>query len=393
MTNPLPSWAFHNPVRIRFGAGRLDDLAQLRDVERVLLVTTRGFTRRGITARVAELVGSQRLVVHDAVEPNPDLRDVEAIATELEGSEVSAIIALGGGSAMDTAKALSVSLGESGRGFSLRAHFEKKTPLPTSGALPIYAVPTTAGTGAEVTPFATIWERATETKHSLSGPSLFPHTAILDPELTLGLPEAETVASGLDALSQGLESIWNHNANPITIALATKTVRLALDALPRLLHEPRDIGLRTRMMEASLLSGLAISVTRTALAHSMSYPLTARYGLPHGVACSFMLPALLAYNASADDGRLARLATELGMEDWRELRDALRKLLLRVDMPKRLLAHLPNPADSFELVPQMLTPGRADNNLRAADHGNVREILDGAWRDLDLLGNRWHEHP
>ena len=378
------SWAFHNPVRIRFGPGRLKDLAGIEEGGRILLVTTPGFTRRGVTGRVAGLVGRDRLVVHDAVQPNPDLDDVEAIATRHRGSEVSAIVALGGGSAMDTAKALSVLMGKGGEGFSLRAHFERKAPLPSSAALPIYAVPTTAGTGAEVTPFATIWERATEKKHSLSGPSLFPHTAIVDPELTLGLPEAETIASGLDALSQGLESIWNKNANPITVGLATRTVALALDTLPRLLHAPGDVHLRARMMEASLLSGLAISVTRTALAHSMSYPLTARFGIPHGLACSFMLPALLEYNTAADDGRLARLANELGLADWKELRERLRDLLLRVDMPKRLRAYLPNPADSFELVPQMFTPGRADNNLRAVDAEAIGDILAKAWEDLEL---------
>lgn len=381
-TYPPAPWTFHNPVRIRFGAGRLDDLAQVEGVTRFLLVTTPGFTRRGVTARLERLVGKGRLVVHDAVEPNPDLSIVEATASSLTHNEVSAIIALGGGSAMDTAKALSVLLGEGGREFSLRAHLERGSPLPSGSPLPIYAVPTTAGTGAEVTPFATIWERATEKKHSLTGPSLFPHTAILDPLLTLGLPEEETVASGLDALSQGLESIWNHRANPMTIALATRTVRLAISALPRLVGQPNNLELRAQMMEASLLSGLAISVTRTALAHSMSYPLTARYGLPHGLACSFMLPTLLDFNTAADDGRLERLAKELGFANTGTLRARLQETLLALGMPARLLRYLPKPEESLSLAPQMFTPGRADNNLRPIEPGDITHILTASLCDL-----------
>lgn len=383
--NGAMAWAFHNPVRIVFGVGRLDDLARIEGVDRFLLVTTPGFTRRGVTARVESLVGKGKLVVHDTVEPNPDLDVVEATAAKLERSGVSAIIALGGGSAMDTAKALSVLLGERGGEFSLRAHLTRGIPLPAGDPLPLYAVPTTAGTGAEVTPFATVWERATEKKYSLTAPSLFPHTAILDPELTLGLPEQETVASGLDALSQGLESIWNHRANPITIALATRTVRLALSALPRLVREPNDVELRTQMMEASLLSGLAISVTRTALAHSMSYPLTARYGIPHGLACSFMLPALFEYNMVTDDGRLATLVEELSLKNWAELHRQLLELLLALGVPQRMREYLAEPADSLALVPQMFTPGRADNNLRAVEAADIADLLTSAFGGLGML--------
>lgn len=380
----MGGWGFHNPVRIIFGAGSFDELAKMVE-GRILLVTTPGFTRRGVTERVRGLIGEERLVVHDAVEPNPDLGVVEAAAHGLAGHGVSAIIALGGGSAMDTAKAFAVLLGEGGGEFSLRAHLERGAPLPSGRALPIYTIPTTAGTGAEVTPFATIWDRASEKKYSLAGPSVYPHTAILDPLLTLGLPEEETVASGLDALSQGLESIWNRRANPITIALATRAVRLALGALPRLVREPENVELRAEMLEASLLSGLAISVTRTALAHSISYPLTARYGIPHGLACSFTLPALLEYNVVTDDGRLADLAGQLGLAGWVELRRVLRELLLELGVAERLRRYLAEPAASLELVGEMYTPGRADNNLRAVGEREIAHILTLAWRDLGLM--------
>lgn len=378
------SWAFHNPVRIHFGAGRLASLAEIIGSGRFLLVTTPGFTRRGVTEEIGRIVGRDRLVIHDRVEPNPDLSVIEEVGTELGDAAIGGIIALGGGSAIDTGKALAVLLGVAAGSFSLRAHLEDGAPLPVGTPLPLFAIPTTAGTGAEVTPFATIWDRASELKYSLAGPQVFPHTAILDPLLTIGLPEGETVASGLDALSQGLESIWNRNANPITISLATHAVRLSLNTLASLVRSPGDPLLRERMMEASLFAGLAISVTRTALAHSMSYPLTARHGIPHGLACSFTLPALLEYNLAVDDGRLATLAEGLGFRDGLELRGALVELLVELGVAERLRSYLPEPEDALALVSKMFSPGRADNNIRSASAGDLTGILSASFGYLGI---------
>src|SRR5690606_14532428 len=136
------------------------------------------------------------------------------------------------------------------------------------------------------------------------GPGMFPAVALVDPDLTRSLPESETVSTGLDALSQGLEAWWNRNAGPVTDAFALRAARLALDTLEPLVADLGDPVLRTAMAEASLLAGLAISGTRTAVAHSISYPLTLRFGIPHGLACGFTLPVILEYN---DDGGHPRM--------------------------------------------------------------------------------------
>lgn len=296
--------------------------------------------------------------------------------------KVDRIVALGGGSAIDTGKALSVTLPGVGSDFSLRRHVVDGLPLPASGPLPLTAIPTTAGTGSEVTPFATIWDREREKKLSLTSPAIFPRMAVLDPDLTLGLPEDETVASGLDALSQGLESIWNRNANAVSLAVATRAVYLALNTLPRLVREPGSIELRSRMMEASLLAGIAISSTRTALAHSMSYPLTAVYGLPHGIACSFTLPALLDYNSKVDDGRFLQLIRALGLESVRALREVLIELLRDLRVGDRLRRYIPKLSDVVDLAPQMYTPGRADNNIRPVTDQLLTDVLTSSWNAL-----------
>ena len=146
------------------------------------------------------------------------------------------IVALGGGSMIDAAKVLAASGGD----FEIvRRHLVQKAPLDASAIVPIIAVPTTAGTGSEVTSWATVWDSANGSKYSLANPKLYPESAVLDPALTVGAPRGLTLATGLDALSHALESIWNVNGNPVSANYAVEAAREIIDTLPRLLEQPR----------------------------------------------------------------------------------------------------------------------------------------------------------
>jgi phosphonate metabolism-associated iron-containing alcohol dehydrogenase len=160
-------------------------------------------------------------------------------------------------------------------------------------ATPIIAVPTTAGTGSEVTCWGTVWDAAGGVKHSLALPNLYPEAAVIDPSLMLTKPRALTVSTGLDALSHALESIWNKNTNPISQQYAVAAAREIVEVLPVLVDDLANGTLRARMAQAALFAGLAFSNTKTAIAHSISYPLTLRYDVPHGIACSFTLPMII----------------------------------------------------------------------------------------------------
>jgi alcohol dehydrogenase len=242
-------------------------------------------------------------------------------------------------------------------------------------ALPLVAVPTTAGTGSEVTPFATVWDHQNKKKHSVTGDDLYAQTALLDPELTLGLPDEVTVSSGLDAISHAFESTWNRNATPVSLGFATASLQLSLKALPILHENPENLEQRAAMLQASTLAGMAISQTRTALAHSISYPLTAHFGLPHGIACSFTLPALLEFNAQADDGRLADLARALAASDVRTLAQQLTALFRVLGVDDLFRRHVGDRTRALDLISEMVTPGRADNNLREASARDISPIL------------------
>lgn len=366
------SWTLSTPVALHFGEGLFHRLGEIATGQRIMLVTSAGFTRRGLTAKVGALLGDRLIGVMDRVESNPGLIEMDAEAAALRSQRPDQMIAIGGGSVLDTAKVLTAVVGAPD-GWTLARHFAGDAPLREWPRPSLIAVPTTAGTGSEVTPFATVWDKVAAKKLSLAGPGLLPTLAVLDPELTLDLPEDVGVSTGLDALSQAIESIWSRKSNAVTEAWSLQALRLALPALPQIVADPRDLKARRAMMEASLLAGLAISQTRTALAHSISYPLTAHHGLPHGLACSFTLPAILEFNSQAKD--FGPVAQALGYGSVAALQAGLADLLTGLDLAGRVGRWVPNLCAMTALVGEMITPGRSDNNIRQADFDDLRAIL------------------
>ena len=285
-------WKYANPVSIAFGEGALGTLKDKIAGRRYCLLTYSDNPYFDELAdRVSREAGTPAITVRD-VEPNPSFnglrRNCDAFGKAASAPEV--IVALGGGSVIDTAKVLAAS----GADFSrVQAFLEGRAGPETLLRLPIIAIPTTAGTGSEVTSWATVWDTDAKKKYSLARPELYPEHAILDPSLTLRVPRALTMSTALDSLSHSLESIWNVNANPVSANHAVSAATEILEALPALLDRLDDLPLRTRIARASLMAGLAFSNTKTALAHSLSYYLTLHHGTVHGIACSFSLPAVM----------------------------------------------------------------------------------------------------
>jgi alcohol dehydrogenase len=375
------NWEYRNPTRVVVGPGASSELGA-RPLGRALLVTSSGATRRGLTERVTGLLDPGSVLVHDRVEPNPTVERLDASITALRGTPIDAIVAVGGGSVIDTAKILGLALATDDAG--VRDLVDGAMP---SGAepVPLVAVPTTAGTGSEVTPFATVWDARAVRKLSVADPRLFPTLALVDATLTLELGWEHTLSSGLDAYVQCLEAICNRNANPVTTAFAERGLAAIPPALRTLRREPGSSEARASMAEGALLSGLAISHTRTALAHSMSYPITAHFGVPHGIACALVLPAVLEFNLEADDGRLAAVARRAGLHDPGELLREVVALFRELGVAELAAPYLPGFDALDALADEMLTPARSDNNLRVAVEADVRALLE---RTDDLIGAR-----
>ena len=384
IVSPASQWEYSNPVRVLFGAGRLRELGTLVK-GRALLVTTQGATRRGLTRRVTDQIADTH--VYDRVQPNPTLADLDRVIAKWRGTPVDAIVALGGGSAIDVGKVLS--LGLVAADFTLGRLLEADHPWNATEPLPVVAVPTTAGTGSEVTPFATLWDGVAQRKLSVTTPRLHPRHALIDPELALTLPWEVTLATGLDAYSQCFEAICNRNATPVTTIFAERGIERVPSALRVLRTDPTSAQARSDMAEAALMSGLAISHTRTGLAHSISYPVTAHFGVPHGLACALALPAVLAFNAETDDGRLARIAREAGLEEPGAIVSDLLDLYDQLGVTDAIRPYMSGVGSLASLAPEMLTPGRADNNIRPVGVEDVLAIIAATerWFSGKLAGS------
>eukprot|EP00659_Diplonema_papillatum_P014512 gene14512-22213_t len=285
---------FHNPVDTRFGWGCLQELAALTEGQSVALVTFPEARGLGLVDRIQALLGERLVYVIEDVQPNPDVAQLRDTYERfwLQAGDCQVVVAVGGGSAIDTAKALIVGT-DSGDFDELLALLATGKPFAPARHKLLIAAPTTAGTGSEVTPWATIWDSASLKKYSLHLDCTWPTVAIIDPQLMLTVPAGVTVSTGLDALSHALESIWNVNANPVSDTFAISAIEDILECLPRLRRDLGNQELRSRMALAALKAGLAFSNTKTALAHSISYEMTLHHGLPHGIACSFTLPLVL----------------------------------------------------------------------------------------------------
>lgn len=376
--NPVPTrcWQFRNPVHVCFGAGSRAALPPLIKGQRILVVTTRRGRAQFLADPVLKTLANTNITWVDSVASNPGLVETQAEIDRLASQTFDQIIAFGGGSAMDVAKALSAALTPGLRTHDLAALIARPNDHLDRPLVPVHAVPTTAGTGAEVTPFATIWDHSNHKKFSLASPRLFPVTAVVDPELTYNMPELATFSTGLDAMNQAFESVWNRNRTPLTILMAARAIPLALEALPRLKSDLTDHKARALIAEASLLAGMCISQTRTALCHSISYPITAHFDMPHGLACTFSMSAIAqAVLADAPQG-LDDVARLSGQGDAAVLVGRLDAVLDTVGLSTLTARWLPEPRSALlDLCDEMVTPGRADNFVLPVDTNFLADII------------------
>jgi len=371
---PAKPWNFHNPVKVLFGDGCRAALAERLAGLRLLVVTT----RRGRAQFAADpRLGAIRadLTWVDSVSPNPGLAETQVEIDRLAGQPFDAVLAFGGGSAMDAAKALAAALTPSLACRDLATLIAQPGAHLTMPLLPIHAVATTSGTGAEVTPFATIWDHQRRKKLSLASPLLFPASAIVDPELTWGLPHEATISTSLDAMNQAFESVWNRNRSPLTVMMAARAIGLAMAAVPRLATDLDDHEARALIAEASLLAGLCISQTRTAVCHSISYPLTAHFGVPHGLACAATMAAVARRVLHAAPEGLAQVAALNGLPDAAALVDRLDRVLEAAGLRGLVGPALADRQALLDLRPEMFTPGRADNFVLPVDADFLAGVL------------------
>lgn len=369
----MSSWQYYNPVSIQFGWGALSEISKIIRGGRCFLLTTPGFVRRGVTERVRKLVSSQ-LEIDASISEYPSFESLRTIYGRVESIKPEWIIALGGGSVMDSAKV--VALRARGGFPSIESSLREGGDLLIKNDIPVVAIPTTAGTGSEVTSYSTIWDFKNGGKYSLSLQETWPDHALVDPELTLTLGRELTLHTGLDALSHSLESLWNRKANPISISHAVWAARIIIETLPILLDDLENREFRTRMSAASLRAGLAISSTQTALAHALSYSLTAKKGLPHGLACSFTLEKILNINYGIS-AQVDENLHELFGGGIEVIREKLHNFFSRIQVSTRISDYNVDSQFITRELGEIFSSPRFQNNINQDKDKISRELVDG----------------
>jgi len=274
-------------------------------------------------------------VFFDAVDENPGTRVCEVAAARCRAGKCDFVLGLGGGSAMDAAKVIAVLATNDQPCASLFGNDQYH-----AAPLPIVAVPTTAGTGSEVTPYSVLVDEAARAKRTVRGTALFPAVALLDPELTVSMPRAVTIATGLDALSQAMEGMVSRQSCPMADPLALEAVRLAARWLPVAANTPENLEARGAMLHAAMLSGMVIAQTGTTVVHGMGYYYTLRRDIAHGLANGLLLAPVFAFNARQLPGQVGRICAALGhpadttdpAELGRIVAGAVHELFARLDM-------------------------------------------------------------
>jgi alcohol dehydrogenase len=303
--------------KVVFGPGRIAEIgSECRAFgERAFLATTGDLVSLGVVDRARELLESAGISVtlFDGVEPDPTCEAVDAAVEIAREEGCTVVVGLGGGSSLDFAKGVAVGAGHPGPIWDY-VNFTGANAKPvTDAALPCVAVPTTAGTGAEVSQGVVLHNSERHMKAALLSPHAFPRVAIVDPELTYTMPPKVTAMTGFDALTHGMEAFLNFQRHsPVSDMISLETVRIVTTWLPRALEDGNDREARAQLSWAATLGGMSIAFSGATIAHAMGLPLGARMGVPHGLGLSRLEPVVLAHSWEAQPARCARLADVVG---------------------------------------------------------------------------------
>jgi alcohol dehydrogenase len=309
--------------RVVVGAGtlsRLGELARELGGARVLLVTDPGLEAAGHPQRADASLRQAGLEVFlfDGVEENPTTRQVEAGVEFARRSRIDLIVSVGGGSSMDCAKGINFILTNGGRMIDYKGHGRATKPM-----LPSVGVPTTSGTGSEAQSYALITDEKTHLKMACGDKKAAFRVSILDPELTLSQPRSVTAVTGIDALAHALESFVCTKRNAVSAMCARAAFRYLEPNFERVLRAPHDLAARSAMQIGAHLAGMAIENAMLGVCHSCANPLTAHYGITHGVAIGLMLPHVIRFNAPVAGALYAELVGEMGLTNGQPATEVL----------------------------------------------------------------------
>ncbi|PKN06233.1 MAG: alcohol dehydrogenase, partial [Deltaproteobacteria bacterium HGW-Deltaproteobacteria-7] len=306
------TFSFTGAKKIIFGNGSILTLAshiKELNAQNPLVVIDKNLAKTDLLEKVANVLipAGIKFTVYDKVVPEPPIELADEGAKIAVKNKCDIIIGIGGGSAMDVAKAIAVIATNQGGAVDYLGLNKVSKP-----GLPKIMIPTTAGTGSEVTFTAVFVRKNLKKKEGMNSPYLYPELALLDPELTLSLPPAPTAQTGLDALCHAIESYTSVNSSPVSEMFSLEAIALIAENLRTCVHDGKNIVARERMLLGSLYAGIGLANAGVTAVHSLSYPLGGKYGVGHGLANTMMLPAVMAFNLPAALEKFTDVAEAMG---------------------------------------------------------------------------------
>lgn len=326
-----------------FGKGVFKRLPNYIGTQKALIVCSKRQLKR-----TPEL--SKMGYIFSSFHTHPSIEEVNNGVISASYCSPDIIVGIGGGSAMDVAKGVAY-------------YYDKKTV--------IIQVPTTAGSGSEVTRWASIWDFKKQKKNSLEDDALYADIVLLDPNLTLTLPKDVTINSGIDAFSHALEAFWAKKANFISDEFAILAMKKIWNNIKIVSEEPLNLEARSEMLKGSLLAGLAFNGTKTTAIHSISYALTLLYSMPHGKACAFLLPELLEFNSEIIENKLKRLFPIFEVENISSLTEKIRLKIKELGFSFKF-----ENVDIEKLVKKSYSKERMENNPRMIKKKDLKKIFE-----------------
>ena len=324
------NFVLSQPVRIEFGEGkaeRIQDLANKYGFTKGILICDKLFVNNGYAQKIIDITDSL-VDIYSDITPNPLLSEVKKACALIKEAKADYVVAMGGGSSMDLAKFACAMVNEDGNildYFYNRKSFTKKP-------IPLIVIPTTAGTGSEVTSVSVCTNDENGDKVANAREVFFAHTALVDPNLTHSLPPFVTATTGLDAMAHAFEAYWCKAHNPISDGLAIAALKKIFANLLTAYKDGKNAKAREEMSLGSLIAGLAFAPTRTAGVHACSYPLSMYMHLCHGEACAFTLDSFIRINGNADKDRMMYLAHELGFNCFNCMADKVYEMKKEMGM-------------------------------------------------------------
>ncbi len=373
-------YKYYNPVKTYQGIGILENLETIinelagneNSYKSILLVVWDDSVLEN--EHVKAFIGTQSKICTSVFKySNPTPENLYELYTDTQSENIDLIIAIGGGSVLDSAKILATLVGTSINSIDeLRQMINKKLcPKPKC---PWVGVPTTAGTGSEVTCWATIWDKEKGKKLSVERQDNYALAAIVDASLLTTMPLKLAVSSALDAVAHAVESYWAKGRNPATKALAVASIRTIMGYIEQLIDDYSMVSYKDEMAKGSMLAGLAFSNTRTTACHSISYPLTMYYNVSHGVAVSMLIGAMITFNDEYIEDRKI-LAQAFMVESLSDVQPLIEKILKKADIPYRLRDYGVSEDKIQFLAENGSTEGRIDNNPAKICTEDIVQIL------------------